>query len=132
MGPEARTLTIDGEVDRPVVLRLDKLLALPAVERRVQMYCAGAGISDTVMKGVALARLFDLARVRGTARLCIFTCSDGHQESIPLAELLQQDAFLAYWVGGEQEEELGSLLRLSIPGKLGSKWAKWVHRIELI
>jgi len=34
-------------------------------------------------------------------------------------------------VGEEQEEEPDSLPRLSIPGKVGSKWAKRVHTIEL-
>jgi DMSO/TMAO reductase YedYZ molybdopterin-dependent catalytic subunit len=131
MDPEERTLTIEGEVDRPLVLRFDELLSLPAVERRVPMTCAGGGVSDTVMKGVPLTDVFDLAMVRGTARLAVFTCSDGHQETVPLAELLQQEAFLAYHVAGE-EEEAGSHLRLSIPGKLGSKWAKWVHRIHLV
>ena len=131
MGSEAHMLTIDGEVDRPVVLRFDELLLLPAVERRVQIVCASGEISDAVMRGVTLADVFDLARVRSTARLALFTCSDGYQERVSLADLIQREAFLAYWVGGEQVEEPGSLPRLSIPGKVGSRWAKGVRRIEL-
>ena len=132
MDEEARTLTIRGEVDRPIVLRYEELLALPAIERRVPITCAGGGVSDTVMTGVPLTQVFDLAMVRETARLAVFACSDGHEETIPLAELIQQEAFLAYRVEGEEVEEAGPHLRLSIPGKLGSKWAKWVHRIELV
>ncbi|MDP2674145.1 MAG: molybdopterin-dependent oxidoreductase [Dehalococcoidia bacterium] len=131
MDSEVRTLTIAGEVDRPLALHFDELLQLPAVERRVQIVCASGEISDVVMRGVALTHVFELARVRGTARMAVFTCSDGHQERVSLADLIQQEAFLAYWVGEEQEEEPDSLPRLSIPGKVGSKWAKRVHTIEL-
>ena len=131
MTPEADTLTIEGEVDRPVVVRFDELRRLPAVERRVQMCCTSGEVREVVMRGVALSDVFGLARVRGGARLAVFTCSDGHEERVPLAELIQQDAFLAYQVSGE-EEEAGPLLRLSVPGKVASKWAKSVHRIELL
>ena len=131
MDSAARTLTIVGEVDRPLALHLSELLRLPAVERRVQIVCASGQISDVVMRGVALASVFALARVRGEARMAIFTCSDGHQERVSLADLIQQEAFLAYWLGGGEEEEQDSLPRLSIPGKVGSRWAKRVHTIEL-
>ena len=126
-----RRLTVIGEVDRPLVLHLGELLRLPAVERRVQVVCASGQISDVVMKGATLASVFALARVRGVARMAHFTCSDGHQERVSLADLIRQEAFLAYRLGGEEEEEQDSLPRLAIPGNVGSKWAKGVHTIEL-
>lgn len=126
------TLTIDGQVDRPMVLRYDELLELPAVERAVRMDCVGGFRNNTVMKGVALAHLLDLAQVRGTACRTAFHCADGYHESIPLEELLQHEAFLAYSVNGERVDKLGYPLRLAIPGKYGYKWAKWVHRVELV
>ena len=131
MDSEKPTIAIVGEVDRPLALHLDELLRLPSVERRVQIVCASGQISDVVMRGVALAIVFALARVRGAARMAVFTCSDGHQERVSLADLIQQEAFLAYWLAGGEEEEQDSLPRLSIPGKVGSKWAKGVHTIEL-
>ncbi len=126
------TLTIDGEVDNPVTLRYDQVLELPAVERTVRIICAGGTYANTVMKGVSMARLFDLAKVRGAACLAVFHCEDGHRETIPLVELLQQEAFLAYTASGEDADELGCLLRLAVPGKYGHKWAKWVRRVQLI
>ena len=125
------TLTIDGEVDNPVTLRYDDVLELPAVERTVRI-CAGGTYANTVMKGVAIARLFDLAQVRGAACLAVFHYDDGHRETVPLVELLQQEAFLAYAASGEDVDELGCLLRLAVPGKYGHKWAKWVRRVHLI
>jgi len=64
MDSAARTLTIVGEVDRPLALHLSELLRLPAVERRVQIVCASGRVSDVVMIGVTLASVFALARVR--------------------------------------------------------------------
>jgi len=126
------TLTIEGEADRPVVLRYDELLELPAVERTVPMNCVGGSREDAVVKGVTVAHLFALARVRDTARLAVFSCADGHEESIPLIELIQQEALLVYSVNGVHVDKLGYPLRLCIPGKYACHWAKGVERIELV
>ncbi len=83
------------------------------------------------MRGVALIHVFELARVRGTACMAVFTCSDGYQEGLSLADLIQQEAFLAYWVDKEQEGEPDSLPRLAVPGGGASKWAKGIHTIQL-
>ncbi len=126
------TLTIEGEADRPVVLRYEELLELPAVERTVPMSCLGGSREDAVVKGVTVASLFALARVRDTARLAIFSCTDGHEESVPLIVLLQNEAFLVYSVSGEQADKPEYPLRLCIPGKYACHWAKGVERVELI
>jgi DMSO/TMAO reductase YedYZ molybdopterin-dependent catalytic subunit len=126
------TLTIDGAVGRPLVLRYDQLLELPAVEREVRMDCVGGFRNNTVMKGVPLSHLFDLTEVQDTARRAVFHCADGYRESIPLVELLKHEAFLVYSVNGAHVEKLGYPLRLAIPGKYGYKWAKWVQRLEFI
>ncbi|MEE8138737.1 MAG: molybdopterin-dependent oxidoreductase [Thermoanaerobaculia bacterium] len=126
------TLTIDGAVGHPLVLRYDQLLELPAVEREVRMDCVGGFRNNTVMKGVPLTHLFDLTEVHDTARRAVFHCADGYQESIPLVELLKHEAFLAYAVNGAHVEKLGYPLRLAIPGKYGYKWAKWVQRVEFV
>ncbi len=126
------TLTIDGAVGHPLVLRYDQLLELPAVEREVRMDCVGGFRNNTVMKGVPLTHLFDLTEVQDTARRAVFHCADGYRESIPLAELLKHEAFLVYSVNGAHVQKLGYPLRLAIPGKYGYKWAKWVQRVEFV
>ena len=131
MDSEERTIAIVGEVDRPLALHLDDLLRLPAVERRVQIICASGQVSDVAMRGVALTSVFELARVRGMARMAAFTSSDGHQETVSLGDFIRQEAFLAYWLSGGEGEEQDTLPRLSIPGRAGSHWAKRVHTIAL-
>ncbi len=126
------TLTIEGEADRPVVLRYDDLLALPAVERTVPMSCSGGTREDAVVKGVTVAHLLALARVRDTARLAIFSCADGHEESVPLIDLLRNEAFLVYSVDKEHVDKPEYPVRLCVPGKFACHWAKGVERVELV
>ncbi len=126
------TLTIEGEADRPVVLRYEELLELPAVERTVPMSCAGGTREDAVVKGVTVAHLFALAEVRDTARLAIFSCADGHEESVPLIDLLQNEAFLVYSVEEGHADELEYPVRLCVPGRYACHWAKGVERVELV
>ena len=128
----AATLTISGEVERDVELRIDELIAMPTVERTVRMDCVGGFRNNTVMTGVSVAHIFELAGVRDSAVRAIFHCADGYEESIPIHELIEGEAFLAYLVNGERVEKLGNPLRLAIPGKYGYKWAKWIQRIELV
>jgi DMSO/TMAO reductase YedYZ molybdopterin-dependent catalytic subunit len=115
-----------------LVLPYDELLALPATERSLSMSCFGGPHADALMKGVTLARLLALAQTRGSASRAVFHCADGYNESIPLVELLQNDAFLVYAVNGEAVDELGWPVRLAVPGKFAYKWAKSVQRIELV
>ncbi len=126
------TLTIEGEADSPVVLRYEELLALPAVERTVPMSCSGGTREDAVMKGVTVAHLLALARVRDTARLAIFSCADGHKESVPLIDLLRNEAFLVYSVDEEHVDKPEYPVRLCVPGKFACHWAKGVERVELV
>jgi DMSO/TMAO reductase YedYZ molybdopterin-dependent catalytic subunit len=126
------TLTIEGEADRPMVLRYEELLELPAVERTVPMSCVGGTREDAVVKGVTVAHLLALARVRDTARLAIFSCADGHEESVPLIDLLRNEAFLVYSVAEEHVDELDYPVRLCIPGKFACHWAKGVERVQLV
>lgn len=126
------TLTIEGEADRPVVLRYEELLELPVVERTVPMNCAGGSREDAVVKGVTVAHLLALAEARDTARLAIFSCADGHEESVPLIDLIQREAFLVHTVDEEHVDKPEYPLRLCIPGRYACHWAKGVERVELV
>lgn len=125
-------LRVDGEVDRPLALSLDAILALPFVERVVRIDCAGGPRDDTVMRGPTLEHLLTLAGARDNACLAVFHCADGLSESVPLVDLIQCEAFLAYSADGQPVGEPDRPVRLAIPGKFGHLWAKWVWRIEVV
>ena len=129
---ETFTLTLDGWVERPQVLRFDELLAMPSEQRTVRMDCVGGFRNNTTMRGVPLAALLERAGPRAGARRAIFSCADGYFESSTLADLAEAEAMIAYEIDGQRVARLGHPLRLAIPGAYGYKWAKWVQRIEIV
>jgi len=126
-------LTVDGEVDHPVVLRWEDAMELPLVQHTVCPECYGGIQRDShLVRGLPLIDLFELAKVRDCATGAIFYSTDGYWEPASLLELLEQDAFLAYRADGAQEQQMDLLPRLAIPGKYGYKWVKWVHLVRLV
>jgi DMSO/TMAO reductase YedYZ molybdopterin-dependent catalytic subunit len=75
--------------------------------------------------------LIELAGATESACRAIFHCSDGHRETLSLADLLGCDAFLAL-SSDQQGIEDQRRVRLVVPGKFGERWAKYVERIELV
>lgn len=132
MAERPYVLRVDGEVDRPLALTLDAIQALPFVEEVVHIDCAGGPRDDSVMRGPTLEHLLALAQARDNVCLAVFHCADGLSESVPLVDLIQCGAFLAYAADGQPVGEPDRPVRLAIPGKFGHLWAKWVYRIELV
>ena len=125
-------LTVDGAVRRPLALSLSELLALPVIERDVTLDCGKGTRTGSTMKGPALSGLIELAHAQDDAVLAIFHCTDGHRESVSIADLLLCDAFLACSTNEEHLVEESHAVRLVIPGKFGDRWAKFVNRIEIV
>ncbi|MCH7656659.1 MAG: molybdopterin-dependent oxidoreductase, partial [Chloroflexi bacterium] len=126
------TLTVDGAVKYPMIVRHEELLAMHSVTRRIRMDCVGGFRNNTDMRGITFAEVMARAKPLPEARRAIFYCADGYFESSTLDDLAAADAMLAYEVNNERVARLGFPLRLAIPGKYGYKWAKWVQRIEIV
>jgi len=124
-------LKIDGAVARPLLLSPDDLLALPARERVVTLDCGKGTRTRLRLRGPAIAHLVDLAEASGSASRAVFYCTDGHRETISLADLIRCDAFLAL-PSRDAPANAGSAARLVVPGKFGDRWAKFVERIEFL
>ncbi len=157
--PETWRLEVDGLVERPLSLPLDQIRARPAVELAVTMECAGNGrariephvvsqpwLLDAVgtarWRGALLAPLLEEAGMRGGAVEVLFTGLDrgveGGEEqdyarSLPLSEVLEGDALLAYEVNGVAlPPQHGFPLRLVVPGWYGMTSVKWLARVTAI
>lgn len=131
MPKHPQLLTIDGAVQRPLSLTADDLRALPATQRQVTLDCLKGTRTPSTMRGPTISHLMELAGASGSASRLVFYCRDGHHETISLADLIRCDAFIAIPSGNAL---IGSdnAVRLVVPGKFGSHWAKLVERIEVL
>jgi hypothetical protein len=129
-------VTVGGLVASERVLALQDLLAMPQVERSVDIHCVtrwsklGAKFS-----GVPLAELLGLAEPAADARFISFVArSDrGHSTSLPLDEALRLETLVALGYEGQPLAlEHGGPVRTVVPGRYFYKSIKWLERIELL
>jgi DMSO/TMAO reductase YedYZ molybdopterin-dependent catalytic subunit len=156
--PATWTLSVDGEVDRPLTLRLDDLRTLPMVGEDVVLECAGNGrafhkprasgiqweygaVGNQSWRGVRLADVLALARPRPTGRHVAFDGADrpptpqapDFVRSIPLWKAWESHTIIALEMGGRPLPQLhGGPARILVPGFVGSASIKWVERITLL
>ena len=82
-------------------------------------------------EGIRFKDIASMVEPMETAKFVSFICADGYTTSLPLDELLREDALLAYKLDGEYlDEGIGAPLRLVVPEKYAYKNAMWITRIE--
>jgi DMSO/TMAO reductase YedYZ molybdopterin-dependent catalytic subunit len=150
------TLTIDGEVARPVTLRVEEIRRMAAERRAATIECAGNGrgrfelpvtsgvqwglgaVSNATWTGVPLAALLERAGVEDTALHFWMEAADRSPSaaapkflrSIP-RETALRDAFIAYEMNSRPVPLLhGGPLRLIVPGWYGMASAKWLTHVH--
>jgi len=154
--PTPWSLTIDGEVERPVTLSLDDVRRMNAEHRSATLECAGNGrgrldlpatsgvqwgfgaVSNATWTGVPLAALLERAGVKASALHFWMEAADRSPvsttptflRSIP-RETALGDALIAYEMNGRPLPLLhGGPLRLVVPrwyGMASTKWLTHVH-----
>lgn len=131
-------LTLKGEVERPLVLTLDQLKAMPAVEEMRTLECisnpvGGELISNALWRGVRLKDLLTQASMKSSARELKLESFDGYATSIPVELGMHDHSLLVYEMNGEPlPREHGAPLRCLWPGRYGMKQPKWIQTITLI
>ncbi len=158
--PDGFRLDVGGRVSRPLTLSLDDLQARPTITREVTLECAGNGrallpdprpvsqpwlaeaVGTASWTGTPLAPLLEEAGPLDDAVEVVFSALDHgveggeaqrYERSLPLAEALAGDAFLAYGMnGGPLLPQHGFPLRLVVPGWYGMAHVKWLTRITLV
>jgi DMSO/TMAO reductase YedYZ molybdopterin-dependent catalytic subunit len=155
--PASYALEIAGLVDRPQTLDLAALRALPQVERRATLECAGNGrslfalantsgtqwergaVGTATWRGPTLETLLAGAGVRPEAQHVWFEAADHATlpqappflRSVPLA-LARERGLLALSMDGAALPALhGGPARFVLPGWYGMAWAKWVTKIRV-
>lgn len=126
------SLKITGLVEKSLSLAYEEVLALPAYEKLITLYCVEGWNTTILWKGVKITDLLSEALPKEEGTILIFRCHDGYTTSMPLAEIEEKDMILAYSSNGaDLPAPLGYPFMVVAEDKLGYKWARWVVEIEV-
>ncbi len=129
------SLTIGGLVAAPRAFSWDELMTLPALEIVTDIHCVTKWSKfDTRWRGVRFRDV--LAECGGalpSATHILETAEHGYTTNLPLADVLGDDALVAYEFDGAPIEQVhGGPVRLVVPHLYFWKSAKWLRRIDLL
>jgi DMSO/TMAO reductase YedYZ molybdopterin-dependent catalytic subunit len=125
-------LTIDGEVDNPMVLDWAQVQALPKVVSGSDFHCfEGWSVLNCKWEGIRFKDIEKLVKPKAVAKAVTFESADTYNTSLYREELTGDDVLLAFRLNDEPlEEGYGFPLRLVVPSKYAYKSALWVVRIR--
>jgi DMSO/TMAO reductase YedYZ molybdopterin-dependent catalytic subunit len=131
---EQWSLTVDGAVEEPVVLKWADFLALPQVEDVSDFHCVTTwSRMDLRWKGVQFSTVATLVRPKPDASHILTHAYDGYTTNLPLEEALKDDVLLVHTVDGEPlPREHGGPVRMITPELYAWKGAKWISWIEFL
>jgi DMSO/TMAO reductase YedYZ molybdopterin-dependent catalytic subunit len=131
-------LQVRGLVQRPFVLSLDRIKALPTRTQTTRHDCVEGWSAIGRWTGVPLGLLLNAAGVTQAARYIVFRCFDdfggtAYYESIDLIDAFHPQTILAWALNGKPLPVAnGAPLRLRVERQLGYKSAKYVSAIEAV
>jgi sulfite oxidase len=152
--PAAWTLSVDGEVSRPMRLTLAELRSLPRVDATCVLQCAGNGralftpsmpgvqwrhgaVGNARWTGARVKDVLERAGLKPSARHLRTFGSDTPPRQVPpfhrslAIDKVLEDAIIAYEMNGEPlSHDHGAPARLVVPGWAGEHWMKWLQRIS--
>jgi sulfoxide reductase catalytic subunit YedY len=133
--PATWRLIVDGLVRKPLTFTFAQFSDLPQVERTRDFQCVeGWSVSGVQWKGVTMREVMERADIDPQATHLVFYSGDGaYTDSLTLEEALRPDTLLVHQMNGiPLKPEMGSPVRLILPGNFGYKYVKWVVRVEAI
>jgi DMSO/TMAO reductase YedYZ molybdopterin-dependent catalytic subunit len=125
--------TIDGLVRESVRWTWEQFLALPARDWTVDISCVTKWTKlDTSWHGVSVDDLLAAADLDPRARFLTAHSYGGYTTNLPLTDVLNNQAFVAYqYDGAPLEPAHGGPARLVVPHLYFWKSAKWVRGLLL-
>jgi DMSO/TMAO reductase YedYZ molybdopterin-dependent catalytic subunit len=125
------SFSIAGAVDEPRSWSWEEFLALPSETITVDIHCVTKWSKlDTTWTGVSVDVLLD--GIDTAAEYVTAWCDGGYTTNVPLEDLVDGKAWVAYEYGGEPlEPEHGGPARLLVPHLYLWKSAKWVRGLTL-
>jgi DMSO/TMAO reductase YedYZ molybdopterin-dependent catalytic subunit len=123
-----------GEVEEPLTLDYEQLMALPQTEITADIHCVTRWSRfDAGFRGVHWRELATLVRPKPTARFVVAHAEQGFTSNVPLSAIEADDALIAWEADGEPlEPDHGWPLRLVVPSRYFWKSAKWLRGLELL
>ena len=125
-------LVVEGLVDSPLSLSYEDLLSRSQVTETVLLICSGVFWNNATWTGTPLGLILEEAGVSPEASGIRLVAGDGYAQTLSLEDAMAEGVFLAYEVNGETlPSKDGYPIRLVARHQYGSKWVKWVERIEV-
>ncbi len=131
-------LTVDGQVDNPITLSYQELLAQRMKQQYESLMCisnevGGQYMSNALWEGIPLMDLLQRAGVKAGATKIVFHAADDYTDSIHLTKALEPTTLLAVRMNGVTlPQGHGFPVRMLVPGIYGMKHCKWLTRIEVV
>jgi DMSO/TMAO reductase YedYZ molybdopterin-dependent catalytic subunit len=128
------TFTIQGLVREPVKWTWEEFLRLPSQEFVRDIHCVTKWSKlDTRWQGVTIDTLFEHVEIDPKAMYVTAFCDGGYTTNVPLADLVDGQAFVGYqYDGAPLAPEHGGPARLVVPHLYFWKSAKWVRGLHLM
>jgi DMSO/TMAO reductase YedYZ molybdopterin-dependent catalytic subunit len=132
-GLDEWSLAIDGLVAQRRQWTWDEFLALPAQDYTVDISCVTKWTKlDTRWRGVSVDTLLDTVELDRAAAFVIATCDGGYTTNLPLADVVNGQAFVAFeYDGAPLAPEHGGPARLVVPHLYFWKSAKWLRGLRI-
>jgi DMSO/TMAO reductase YedYZ molybdopterin-dependent catalytic subunit len=131
---EQWTFEVNGLVKEPKRWSWSEFQRLPAQQYTIDIHCVTKWTKlDTQWEGVSIDTLFEYVDIDPQAHFVLAFCDGGYSTNIPLEEIINRRAFIAYnYDGAPLLAEHGGPARLVVPALYFWKSAKWVRGLTLM
>jgi len=127
-------LSIGGEVQNPVTLKLADLMQLKQVDLTCDVHCVtGWTLLDSRWRGIQVQTVMDLVKVNKNAGFIVFEAPGDYSSSLPLSAAREPNVILAHSFSDQHLPlEHGAPLRGLVPDRYFYKSVKWLERIRFV